>query len=264
MEIELEVRSPLHIGTGDEVTREEFLFENGTAYAPDITKYFEDHPDEIDAFVDRVERGQRFVFQDIDQYSRYAIDLWATEDAIGKKIQTILKNAADKPYIPGSSLKGVIRTALAYHALNNGLELYDFTESAVKELFRPEKNNAKGDLLKCVTVRDSEPVDPNDSLVLGEIEMYSLTYGEMQCKKNRSNYAELLRPGTRLTTEISVNEDLLRRMVKTNSGRRQAEAVLGEGLTEESALERIAEALKAFERATVEEERTLTDRKSVV
>lgn len=260
MEIELEVRSPLHVGSGEDIAREEVLFEDTTAYVPDLKRYFRDHPDEIDAFVDGVEQGQspRLFLRNIAQYSRYAIDLWTPKHAIGRSIQTALKNAADEPYLPGSSLKGAIRTALAYHALKNGQELNNLTKRAVRRLFRPEQDDPKGDLLKCVTVRDSEPADPNESLVLGEIKTYSLkTGGEMRAKR-WSNNAELLRPGTRLTTEISVNEDLLNRMVKTAGGRRQAEAILGDGLTERAVSERIAEALKEFERATVDEERTLT------
>jgi CRISPR type III-A-associated RAMP protein Csm5 len=261
MEIELEIQSPLHIGSGEEITHEELLFENGTAYVPDINNYFRDHPDEIDAFVDGVEQGQPpgLFFENIQQYSRYAIELWATKNTVGRSpIKTVMKNAADEPYLPGSSLKGAIRTALAYHALNNEQELDDFTGNAVDRLFRPEQDDPKGDLLKCVTVRDSEPADPNDSLVLGEVKTYSLKEnGEMRAKR-WSNYAELLRPGTRFTTEISVDTGLLNRMVETNRGRRQAETVLGEGLTEQGIIERIAEALRAFERATVDEERTLT------
>jgi CRISPR/Cas system CMR subunit Cmr6 (Cas7 group RAMP superfamily) len=106
-----------------------------------------------------------------------------------------MKNAADEPYLPGSSIKGAIRTALAYHALA-GDGLNDLRKEAVKRLFRPEQNNPKGDLLKCVTVRDSEPADP-DALVLGEVKTYSLSRaGEMRAKQ-WSNFAELLRPGTR-------------------------------------------------------------------
>jgi CRISPR type III-A-associated RAMP protein Csm5 len=259
MELKLEVRSPLHVGSGDDLTYEERLFEDGTVYVPDVTDYFRDHRDEIDAFVDGVGEGKppSIFFENIRQYSRYAIESWATKHTVGRSpIKTIMKNAADEPYLPGSSIKGAIRTALAHHALaGDGLD--DLREEAVQRLFRPEQNNPKGDLLKCVTVRDSEPID-HDALVLGEVKTYSLSRaGEMRAKE-WSNFAELLRPGTQITTEISVDDTLLNRMIDSQSARKQAEAVLGEGLTEQSVLERIAEALKAFEQATVEEERTLT------
>jgi CRISPR-associated protein Csm5 len=260
MEIELEVRSPLHVGSGEEITHDEFLFAGDTAYVPDVAGYFRDHPDEIDAFVDGIEGGQPpgLFFEDLGRYSRYGVEPWADERTVGRSpIKTVMKNAADEPYLPGSSLKGAIRTALAHRALD-GRKLDDREGWAVERLFRPEQDDPKGDLLKCVTVRDSEPADPGESLALGEIKTYSLSSaGEMR-PKNWSNFAEVLRPGTQLTTEVSVDAALLDRMVEGHSARYKAEAVLGEGLTEEAVLERIAEALRQFGQATVEEERRLT------
>jgi len=261
MQIELKVRSPLHIGSGEEITHEELLFEGHTAYVPDITGYFRDHPDEIDPFVNGIDQGQppSLFFEDISRYSRYAIEPWVDERTVGRSpIKTVMKTAGDEPYLPGSSIKGALRTALAHCALDSGRGLDDFTGWAVERLFRPEQDDPKGDLLKCVTVRDSKPADPDDSLVLGEIKTYSLsTEGEMRAKR-WSNFAELLRPGARLTTEVSVDAALLNRMVETHSERKKAEAILGGDLTEQGVLERITEALREFEQATVDEERQLT------
>jgi hypothetical protein len=53
--------------------------------------------------------------------------------------------------------------------------------------------------------------------------------------------------GNEITTEITVDDSLLNRMVELHSARKQAEAVLGEGLTEQSVLERIADALRRRE-----------------
>jgi hypothetical protein len=60
-----------------------------------------------------------------------------------------------------------IRTALAHRALDERRELDDLDGRAVERLFRPGQDDPKGDLLKCVTVRDSEPADPDsDEVVL--------------------------------------------------------------------------------------------------
>jgi CRISPR type III-A-associated RAMP protein Csm5 len=170
-----------------------------------------------------------------------------------------MKNGRDEPYVPGSSLKGAIRTALAYRTLAQGeLELDSLEGWAVDQLFRLGRNDPKNDLLKCIAVRDTNPVDPDDSLALSEIKTYSRSEGGEMRPKHWSNYAEVLRPGTTFETEITVDSQLLREMIATYGERHKAAAALGDEFTDQGVYSTIEEAFQVFGQAVTNEERRLT------
>lgn len=96
------------------------------------------------------------------------------EDA-GGEVREFIKDPFGKPYIPGSSLKGCLRTALAYTLVKCGalnMKLVDdmlndnrlrrewaFSKMSAALFCGDGKGDAKADVMKTLIIRDSPPLD---------------------------------------------------------------------------------------------------------
>lgn len=58
MDVTLTVRSPVHIGSGKEYQSQEYVFDRGRAYKPNLDAYFREHPEQIDPFIEVIEQGR--------------------------------------------------------------------------------------------------------------------------------------------------------------------------------------------------------------
>lgn len=265
MKVDLKIRSPVHIGSGTTLSKHEYLFDENRASVPDLDAYFEEHPDKVQAFVAAMERGEPVseFFDHMGGHSRYTLSSWVSPGSIGgSQISVAIKDGTGSPYIPGTSLKGWIRTALAYRLLTSGNSLDRVDGSSVEECFRVGDEGPRHDLLRCVTVRDTEPVS-TDRLALCETKTYSLRQSGTLREKHWSNYAECLVGGTELTTEILVDASLLDRLVDRESATATAQAVFGDDLSEQGVLATISAALKQFQAAVRREDQRLIDTEGV-
>lgn len=261
IELELEVASPLHIGSGDVLGREDLIFGGETAFVPDIDAYFRDNPDQIETFVTAMERGEPVsdFITDPSRYARYTLRPWVSESSLGNsEVAVAMKDAQARPFIPGSTIKGFVRTALAARALSGGGQSLDSLDDwAVDDLFRLDQNDPMHDFLRCLTVRDSTPAD-TDALVLGEIKMYSLSDSGSMDAKFWSNYAEFIEPGTMFTTDLLVDTSLLEEMIESFGESWKVEAVFGSDRSEAGIVETISRALTSFTNDIAREDQTLT------
>jgi CRISPR-associated protein Csm5 len=138
LNIQLSALTPVCIGTGQILSPySDFVIEDKKIYYVDqqlIKQRLAEKPHLIDEFVKGVANGfdnNRSTF-DLNQflYSKLGIDIrkeyrmktssHANESK--QQLYTIIKNAGVQPYIPGSSLKGAIKTALLYDWLVNDAE----------------------------------------------------------------------------------------------------------------------------------------------
>lgn len=125
--IKLKAIGPVCIGSGRVISKKETIYDKqkDVVYVMDVDKMFADllKMRKEKAFEDFLlsKDGLAKWFRDVNidktQYSKWiAYTLWAgdavTEDKTIKEIQTFVKDPYGQPYIPGSSLKGAIRTAL--------------------------------------------------------------------------------------------------------------------------------------------------------
>lgn len=262
MEVELTVRSPVHIGTGEERSTQEYVFERGRAYRPHLDGYFDDNPEEVDAFVSAMEDGQSMsdFFNNIGRYINYAMETVVSKQEVGQSpIQVFLKSRGKEPYIPGSSLKGAIRTALACQVIREGAEVAEFTREGIESLFSLGEFDPQRDVLQCLTVRDAS-VEARSKLpiALYKIKTHSLTqHGNME-PKFWSTYAECLRPETKLTTGLNVDIGRLERMVDEFGHRDVVDRLFGSERTAAAIQQRIRAALQTLAREVIEQDRELT------
>ncbi|MGI6705944.1 MAG: type III-A CRISPR-associated RAMP protein Csm5 [Clostridia bacterium] len=135
-EIRLRTLSPVFIGSGESLTKKEYIFEDesGTIHVPDLARFtaflskrgliaaFEEfvthpHKNDLRAFLSEHKVGKK----DYHSFVRYSVD--AGEVAASERFRGLLlfvKGPDGYPYIPGSSVKGAIRTAIAARLVQAG------------------------------------------------------------------------------------------------------------------------------------------------
>lgn len=114
--------SPLHIGTGNTLRQGyDYVTHRGQTWVFDAEvladMLYEHDPDEFEKMVQGVPASDLIRPDEYDPASplfRYVLRGEPRSKGKGAELQEQLKDPWDRPYIPGSSLKGALRTALAY------------------------------------------------------------------------------------------------------------------------------------------------------
>lgn len=137
----IKTHSPLYIGSGLEYTKKEYVIQGGTVGIVNLQKLsvliykkglFESYSDFMtgsnkDLYGWLIQN--RFTKEEIDSVTDYSFS--GNNVNLDKQhgIKSCIKDAFNKPYIPGSSIKGYIRTALlAYEIQNHPDVFYKFKE----------------------------------------------------------------------------------------------------------------------------------------
>jgi len=121
----------------------------------------------------------------------------------GTEIYAFVKDPFGKPFIPGTSLKGCLRTAIAYKREKEAKTINDAIKKARQEE-RPRKERAfapanqilfgKGptdDPLKALIIRDSQPLDIEKQFAINHVRVMNLMRDNKFTEK----------PGMRILTE---------------------------------------------------------------
>lgn len=184
----LETLTPTHVGNGDAFSNTEFIIRNNQLLRISIEELVRRIPDkELDKFSEElmeVPLSQSEILKTVDYTPAIRYALTPEESKTPKKIREHIKSA-DLPFIPGSSIKGSIRTALLWYHLDE----QEFLESVRSSLrgskkhvskkfvegffnYRKSKYDPKFDLLKFLEVSDFMP--ENYELKLVNVITYSL------------------------------------------------------------------------------------------
>lgn len=144
--VKLHVLSPVHIGSGTKIGKKEYIYMpwNHQVIIPDIQKMYAElqkkHLEkEFETYMlDTRTKGlalgkwlstHKFQSKDYDKWTLYQMDAGEAfanrESAPPKEIDTFVKDAYGMPYVPGSSIKGMIRTALISWEIQRNPEKYE-------------------------------------------------------------------------------------------------------------------------------------------
>jgi CRISPR-associated protein Csm5 len=290
MKYEIEVISPVHIGSGGTISPIEYVVED-KFYRVDMDGLFEDDRFDTDGFIEDAKAGAfylgRFDSKLAKEHVRYGLDVSnSVKNDLCKsvylpsgEIREFIKTK-DLPYIPGSSIKGAIRTAMLWKALNDPRILQD-----AKEIIRthgrvnPKKagegiekivfgRNPNYDILRALQVSDSKITTMNN-LELSKVVMLSDTrdgYGWKTFRGKRSFinhdyddatpiFIEALKPGSTLTGTLKIDNWLLR-----GEGERIAEELQFDG--KQYLIEDVAMNCKAYAKDFITGEITFFERYS--
>ena len=244
--IKVTLEGPVFIGSGQSIGKKEYLFDprRKLVSIPDMAKLYQflQNSRLMDAYETYMLEGwdelsswmrQHGVLE--RQFARWKADSIDSGDAVfenrGKKeIATFLKDAYGCPYVPGSSLKGALRTVLLSSALLNRPQQFDRPRSEVRnaQLFGKRKNmlrretdqlehqvfrtlqrntkrpqDAVNDTLSGFQVGDSAPLSVNDLTLCQKIDM--LPDGK---QRRLPILRECLKPGTELSFPLSIDTAL--------------------------------------------------------
>ncbi len=163
--------APLHIGSGRELLRDyDYVTHGGKTWVIDSAAMLDRFVDAQGNFDGRiVGRPAAELLQDNDfvpgsAIFRYVLPGQPRAQGPGAVLREQYKDGQNRPYIPGSSLKGSLRTILLWHGYRSAglrLEVNALTDShswaaqpIERRVFGPDPNH---DLLRGLLVADSQP-----------------------------------------------------------------------------------------------------------
>jgi len=250
--IKIRALSPIHVGNGEKIGKKEYinLLWDHKVIIPDLIKMYTDickaglEKEYIKYMLnEQTDLGiwlkkHDFQKKDYQRWKRYELDSGdaLSGSPVGRQVRTkeimcITKDAYGLPFIPGSSLKGMIRTALLAYEIKQNPEKYrevctsiknnvrqftkrdqclsretsDLETMAFHTLGRDEKKkgNAVNSCLSGLIVSDSKPISA-DCLILcrKQDEMPNGTVKELNILR------ECIRPGTKLEFHITIDSTL--------------------------------------------------------
>ncbi len=243
------VLTPTHIGSGEKLSNKAFTLTGGDVVVVDeqkLVKWVSTDRRRLDSFMTFAEDERKplsdFLRQagvTVDDFAAYRMRNGAS--SVPRDIQQFIKQPDHRPYLPGSSFRGALRSALlrGYFLAAEVSEpalagrVVDAVRSAVEReargpgqeaeapIFVPAGGIARAkrpnyDVLRTVGFADTQSAEPS-RLEVNEIRVLSAqTNGTLRFKDTpRGNqtmqiFAEMLQPGTVLRVPVTLNRALLR------------------------------------------------------
>lgn len=243
--------SPIYIGSGVQLGKKEYLYMpwNHRVIVPDFEKMYmtvqkKGLQREFDSYMmnsrnnlpslSQWMKQHQFRNEDYEVWKRYEMDAgdaFATQTGRPKGIDTFIKDAYGKPYVPGSSIKGMFRTALIAWEIQNNPRYYARTKREIersarerasrKQCLAKETNyleqqvlytlnrdetkagSAVNDNMSGLHVGDSVPISVEQLTLCQKID-YTLEREEKCLPLLR----EVLKPGTEITFDVSIDTTL--------------------------------------------------------
>lgn len=225
--------TPLHIGDSVELKQNlDFIIGNNHLKVIDQESLL----DRLQEYPQAISELGRYGFR-LDRFARdYKIQLDAhyTLPIKGNTPQIFrrfIKNAYGRPYLPGSSLKGALRTAL-WTTLDRsrlpGTRDYRNFENAVKKLQGADPHH---DFLRPLYVSDSREILPDGSLEVHEVKFFNIQHNnrtgwkDFSTRTTKNNFAdatgmhvEALKAGTVLYAKVCIDRYLQIPQIQNVSG----------------------------------------------
>ena len=220
--------APIHIGNGEKYTSREFIYEKGQYYFPDMGKFYNrmvenGHGQKFEQFLQETKpsaRNNRLISflddnrvldRDFGGYRIVETGLEIDKNNRDFKLGTInevakfMRDPFGNPYIPGSSLKGAIRTILMNTNPDwNNKNAVDFHGRGPKENKKmipwgAKKGQEFNDLFNAIRVSDSKPFN-NEQIILVQKWDYS---AKSLTAKPLPLYREAIAPLTKINFTIT-------------------------------------------------------------
>ena len=235
---QLQILTPVHIGSGETLNHIDGCYINGRWYRIDLDKVLAHPGTDLNALTS--DMGQRdFRWQsylrehstDLSELSAYSLPCSQSPEEV--EIREAIKTVENRPYIPGSTLKGTIRTALLGELISESHAIYDESLSQLKTVInqRPRGNprrqqparpiealafgrDPNRDLLRALQVSDTTPLN-SESLEIGMAWTVTLDRNHKLVQKidrgrEYKNFVQQFQTGQSLTFTLKIDELLFR------------------------------------------------------
>lgn len=247
--IRLETKAPVFIGSGKTINKKEYIRKGKKAYIFDPAKMYKGLSalNKSDAYIGyMLEKNvkadlnrwlqEQKVKQDIyKDWTAYEIDGGdiSFDKNPNKEIHTFIKDAYGKPYIPGSSIKGMLRTILlAYEisvnekklssvkneiagSINNSRagsgrsflksETARLEAEVFNKLERPDQKTADAvnDIMSQIRISDSKPLNAEDLVLCQKVDL-----NESGRETRMPMLRECIKPGITAEFELTIDTSL--------------------------------------------------------
>lgn len=227
----LHVITPVHVGDGSRLGRMDYVKRNDKLLAIDIQRLAalpEVDPEELsDHLFSRFDIGEFLQRIKVNpaRVMKYSVDCRCDPQG---DVLSCIKDCTGMAYIPGSSIKGALRTAVLWERIKNdpvGKEnAISILRSEIKNS-KKKKAHAAGNLekrflgvdpnhdhLRALRVSDSDPL-PTSSVGVFNVEMMSLVrdyVDKATLRKKMDLFVEAIKPGTETGITIDLDEFLCR------------------------------------------------------
>ena len=242
--VQVEVLSPLHVGTGTELLLDyDLVPHRGRTYRVDEEVLLEQALVQAEsaggAAMNRLLAGRPAAellndadFDAASPLFRYVMPGRPFTQTPGAKVQEQIKDVHDRLYLPGSSLKGALRTLLAWGFYTRQGERPDLgrlrrgrswaAQDLERAIFGRDPNH---DWLRALHVEDSQPLDPDGHLALRTVRVFPTATRE---SPGLNVDVEAVERGTVFRTAITVDEYGLRGRAADQLGWQGKRAWLGQ------------------------------------
>jgi len=209
----LKTITPVHIGNGHKITSLEYVKTEGYIKILNLDRLFSLLSEEkINLITKQIEENRINFSQlniNLDEVTKYKLSFNIRNFKFKEVVEFIKTYEKERVgvYIPGSEIKGAIRTALLYKILN---ENWNYFRKLILQGHRikNDKNLAKKlenkifrepsqDFMKYLLISDTEIVDC-ENLQLEEVEIFN-------SKRKFSEYVECLKPNIELKFSVKIN-----------------------------------------------------------
>lgn len=241
-EFTLTVKGPVHIGSGQTLSKMDYFFYKDRIYFPNFHKMFsyikQMHLiNDYESFMYSARNDltywlnrKRIISTVAEKCTDYSVALSKLPNLKSWELNAFIKDPYCNPYIPGSSLKGLIRTLLlAKEIVDNPddfteikSEIYEYiknTSGNIKSKLNnessnlekiafhklnciKERENAVNDVFKGLIVSDSQPLSTNDLIITQKIDYNVID------KMNYLSYRESLVPNTQVNFNVTIDTSI--------------------------------------------------------
>ena len=243
---QLEIVTPVHIGSGETLNHIDGYYTNGQWYYIDLERVLAHPSADLNALTSemgkrdfRWERHLRQRNIDPAEVSTYSLSCPQSPEEV--EIREAIKGIYDQPFIPGSTLKGAIRTALLGEILNVSDSVYEKSHDHLNKLIeRGPRGNPRReqparqietlafgrdpnrDLFRALQVSDTELLK-NDALEIGMAWTMTLNQNNALVQKidrgrEYKNFVQQIRSKQHLTFTLKIDDLLFRDREKQRLG----------------------------------------------
>lgn len=243
MKYQLKTITPVHIGTGETLSQIDGFYDNGRWHRIDIDAVLAAIPESELNGLTIAMGGRDF------QWGRYLptnqpsarYTLPCPEDPRETEIREAIKHPSSRPMIPGSSIKGAIRTALLWGFMDDdspeAQDPFKYSVNSLKEQLQRKPNRSwagqsierrvlgkdpNHDLMRTVQVSDTAPI-PIEALEMGMAWTVTLNQAGELVQKREGNreyktFAEQIRAEQTFDFSIKIDQSLFREREKSELG----------------------------------------------
>lgn len=251
---QLQILTPVHIGSGEQLNQIDGCYANGRWYHIDLERVLAHPSTDLNALTSELSRRdfrwQRYLSQravDPAELSTYSLLCQQSPETV--EIREAIKTIDNRPYIPGSSLKGALRTALLGEMLSVNDEVYEKSQAHIETLIdqgprgNPRREmparsieqlafgkDPNHDLLRALQVSDTQPVD-SDALEIGLAWTVTLNQNNQLVQKidrgqEYKHFVQQFQAQQRLTFTLKIDDFLFRDREKARLGYSDSQAEL--------------------------------------